>query len=189
MWHAVHRKLLRCCFAMAVLSQFSVARAQIVENPSADGSRAIVAELIVLQVDELTDQVVADTLVAALRAMKGMIRITADVENKLLRILAEADGPVTVEHLIQYLGLAGYPATEATEEQYRRQEEKVSGRLSALPSGDGVDPSTAADKADTAPAPGDSVAVVSLAESLDPLRLRFNGAKDKYRFVALLSPT
>ena len=33
------------------------------------------------------------------------------------------------------------------------------------------------------------VEVVSLAESLEPLRKHFNANKDKHRFVALLSPT
>ena len=189
MWHAVHRKPLRYCLSMVVLSPLLVAQAQTVDKPSADGSMEIVAELIVLRVDELAEQAVADTLVAALRAMKGTFLVTADVENKLLRIIAETDGPVTVERLIQYLGLAGYPATEATEEQYRQQEEKLSGRVLEVPSADGLASVKEEDKADGAPAPGDPVAVVSLAESLEPLRLRFNGAKDKYRFVALLSPT
>ena len=174
---------------MAVLSPLLVAQAQTVEKPSADGNMEIVAELIVLQVDELAEQAVADTLVAALRAMKGTFLVTADVENKLLRIIAETDGPVTVERLIQYLGLAGYAATEADEEQYRRQEDDLSGLVLEVPPGGGSIPANAEDKADGAPAPRSPVAVVSLAESLEPLRLRFNEAKDKYRFVALLSPT
>lgn len=189
MRHAVHCRLWRCCFAMGVLSPSLVAQAQTVEKPSMGGSMELVAELIVLQVDELSDQAVADTLVAALRAMKGTFLVTADVENKLLRIIAETDGPVTVERLIQYLGLAGYAATEATEDQYRRQEEQLSGRVLEFRAGEGFVQPTAEDWADGAPAPGEPVAVVSLAESLEPLRLRFNGAKDKYRFVALLSPT
>lgn len=35
----------------------------------------------------------------------------------------------------------------------------------------------------------ESKLLVSLADSLEPLRDRFNAAKDKPRFVALLSPT
>lgn len=189
MWHAVHRNLWRCCFAMVALSPSSVARAQTGDKPNADGSMVIAAELIVLQVDELADQAVADTLLAALRAMKGIILVTADVQKRLLHILAETDGPVTVERVIQYLGLAGYRAIEATEEQYREQEQQLDGRVLEVPWGDGPTSAKAEDNADGAPALADPVAVVSLAESLDPLRLRFNGAKDKYRFVALLSPT
>ena len=34
-----------------------------------------------------------------------------------------------------------------------------------------------------------SVEITSLAESLDPLKDYFNANKDRYRFVALLSPT
>ncbi len=189
MWHAVHRKLWRCCFAVVVLSPFSVTRAQPVEEPSGDGRREIIADLIVLRVDEVAEQAVADKLVAALLAMKGTFVVTADVQNKLLRIIAEADGPVTVERLIQYLSLAGYAATEADEEQYRRQEDDLSGLVLEVPPGVGSIPAKAEDSAKGASESGDAVAVVSLAESLEPLRLRFNGAKDKVRFVALLSPT
>lgn len=189
MCRASHRKLSICCFAMVGLSPFSVAQAQTVEKPSADGNRHIVAELIVLRVDEVAEQAVADKLVAALLAMKGTFVVTADVQNKLLRIIAEADGPVTVERLIQYLGLAGYAATEADEEQYRRQEDDLSGLVLEVPPGGGSIPAKAEDSAKGGSESGDPVAVVSLAESLEPLRLRFNGAKDKYRFVALLSPT
>lgn len=189
MWHAVHRQLWRCCLAMAVLSPLAVAQPQTPEKPSADGSMHIVADLIVLRVDEVAEQAVADKLVAALLAMKGTFVVTADVQNKLLRIIAEADGPVTVERLIQYLGLAGYAATEADEEQYRRQEDDLSGLVLEVPPGVGSTPAKAEDSANGGSESGDPVAVVSLAESLEPLRLRFNGAKDKYRFVALLSPT
>ncbi len=175
--------------AMVVLSPFLVAQAQTVREPSADGRVEIEAELIVLQVDEVADQAVADSLVAALRAMKGTFVVTADVRNKLVRVIAEADGPVTVERLIKYLGLAGYTAIEADEEQYRHQEDDLSGLVLEVPAGVGSISPKAEDRANGGSESGDPVAVVSLAESLEPLRTRFNGAKDKYRFVALLSPT
>jgi len=189
MWLSIQLKALRSCFVMGAFWTFLVAGGQTVENPSGDGSRAIVATFIVLQVDELAEPAVADKLVAALRAMKGTIRVTADVDSKLLGVLAEAEGPVTVDRLIQYLGLAGYPATEATEDQYRRQEEELSGLVLEVPPGGASIPAQTEDSVNSGSQLGNPVAVVSLADSLEPLRLRFNGAKDKYRFVALLSPT
>ena len=37
--------------------------------------------------------------------------------------------------------------------------------------------------------PEGSMTLISLADSLQPLRERFNSEKDKHRFIAILSPT
>lgn len=83
-----------------------------------DSTRSVRAELIVLYVEELGDESKVRSVVAALSAMKGVYRASGDVETKLVQVLTLDADAVTPERVVQYLGMAGYKAKEATPQQY-----------------------------------------------------------------------
>ncbi len=157
------------------------------DSPSADTGNRLIAKLIVVHVAGLANNADAEAVAAALRAMKGAIRVSADAEGKLVSVLTKADGPLTAERVTQYLSLAGYEAREGTPQEYQTAEKELQGNVLAIPA-DAVLTEGAIDLA----SPSERISppeLISLADSLEPLRARFNDAKDKVRFVALLSPT
>ncbi len=79
---------------------------------------AIRAKLLVLKVSGLADGSTTDDVVRALDAIKGVIRATADADSNLIQLLVDADRSVTAERAVEFLGLAGYEAKEASQEQY-----------------------------------------------------------------------
>ncbi|MCH8147344.1 MAG: hypothetical protein IH987_05020 [Planctomycetes bacterium] len=77
---------------------------------------AIRAKLLVLKVSGLADGSTTDDVVRALDAIKGVIRATADADSNLIQLLVDADRSVTAERAVEFLGLAGYEAKEASQE-------------------------------------------------------------------------
>ena len=144
--------------------------------------------LIFVRVDELAGESDAGKVAAALEAMKGVLHATADSQTKLVTVVAHQDAPVTAERVIQYLRLAGYEAAELSREQYDAELERTRNDAPMTMRYEAPQPDPTRQEmsplSDATP-----VELVSLAESLDLLRERFNADKDKVRFIVLLSPT
>ena len=87
------------------------------EGPGCEGG-AVRAKLLVLEVRGLADGSTADDVTRALGAIKGVMRATADADSNLVQLLVDAGSSVTAERTVEFLGLAGYEAKEASAEQY-----------------------------------------------------------------------
>ena len=120
-------------------------------------------------------------VLAALQAIKGVIRLSADDERGLVSLLVAQDHPMTPERAVEYLKLAGYEVVEATEEEYGQATEGLHTAPIAVPA------SVVTESVAGAPAGPTNVTV--LDDSIGPLIDAFNAAKDKPRLIALLSPT
>lgn len=174
-----------CCSSVAAADQ-----------APADCSGRFEARLIVLQVDELADPTDRERIVQAVRAVRGVLHAERIEDQRLLTVLADVHAErVTSARLVQYLELAGYSAKEADEklrDEHARRLSGGNGQVIELPASavrdrvESASPATAPAGADR---DGEAIVVSSLAESLDPLRERFNADKGKPRFIALLSPT
>lgn len=152
------------------------------ENAPGCLGATILIKMILLQIEGLTDASNADQLAGALRAVKGVRWATVDRKTGLAPVMADDPGPVTVERLIEFLSLAGYEAKEATEEQYEAESEKLRSAGPIVLGNIQIEDSL------MGPTEG-TVEVTSLADSLQPLRDRFNANQGKARLIALLSPT
>ena len=167
-------------------------RVALSESAAGCGNGAMRAKLIVLDVRESE----SDEALKALRAMKGVMYAEPVPDTHLVRVLGDTDS-VTVERVLEFLRLAGYEATEATEEEYdvalkAMQAGGGSVVIRKLESDDSNAETGDFPETDAGGLPKDSIEafhVVSLGDSIGPLKTRFNDEKDKPRFVALLSPT
>lgn len=73
------------------------------------------AELMLISVPKMSDDSTADRIAATVRAIDGVLQVTADSKTKLVQFIAFANSGVTVERAIETLRLAGFEARAATQ--------------------------------------------------------------------------
>lgn len=148
-------------------------------------AQRVSATLIVLKAEGLESESasrIGDAL--AERCQSGFVSFAADPQGGLITILAKVDSDATVAEAIEIVRGLGFDAREASDDEYQTalsalSESALSIQVSAVPEG------TVSASANNAP----DAPLHSLANSLDPIRDRFNRDKERLRFVAILSPT
>ena len=108
----------------ALLAPMSVAQQG---PPAADCGNRFQARMILLHIDEMENRATAKALEDAVSAMKGVLRVTARHEDRMVSVMAPETSKVDAARLTEYLRLAGYPAREATEEEYDAEVERLRG--------------------------------------------------------------
>ena len=176
-------------YAFLISPKTSVAAAPSETDAGAAGCQggSAKASVIALKLNELQEAQV-ERVEQALSAVKGVMLASFDLDSKIMTVFVDADGPASADKLLKFLELAGYDGTEASEQELeqaldamrtggaiviRREEESADARTVTFEDAEG----------------GKMGDVTILAESVKPLRDHFNANKDKYRFIAILSPT
>jgi hypothetical protein len=122
--------------------------------------------------------------VLARRFQAGFVGIAHDPRNDLITVLARADSDATAAQTVEIVRGLGLKAREANEGEYDTAQAVLNtGELSITAS------SVSAEGVSASEALAAGSALQSLGAWLAPLRERFNRAKGKLRFVAILSPT
>ncbi len=160
---------------------------------SGPGSRVLGAEAgatdgVVLRIEGMDCQGCVDAVETAISKLDGVSDVGVELESKLGWVLHGSPGAVTTEQLIKAVADVGFKASVREGAAIAIDEDGNKRVIGPAPRG-GF-PALAV----TAPAQGsDGTAsgtnLISLDDSLDPLKLQFNAAKDQPRIVALLSPT
>lgn len=155
---------------------------------SGPGSRGLGAEAdatdgVVLRIEGMDCQGCVAAVETALSKLDGVSDVGVELESKLGWVLFGSPGAVTTEQLIKAVTDVGFKAS-VREGAAIAIDEDGNKRVIGPASKGGVP---------TPPGESDGTAsgtkLISLDDSLDPLKLQFNAAKDQPRIVALLSPT
>ncbi len=168
-----------CCSPAAKATTVSTGTPRSGEGqpPACDGN-IVRAKLIVLKPTTRNE---AAGVVAALRGIKGLVRLSADDESGLVSLIVTEDSPMTPERAVEYLALAGYKVVEATEEE---TDQAARGMQTAT-----IDVPASVITESSTDSPRKPVHVGVLEDSIQPLVDAFNREKNRPRLVALLSPT
>lgn len=144
----------------------------------------VAVKLIVLKAEDASDDDLGK-MVAALGAVKDVLRAAIHPPDNYISILATTNSAVTVERAVRYLDLAGYSAKEAGDETYAKVEAALRSGVIDFPASSPALCASPPPSTTTAPASR----LNSLAGSVEPLRESFNASRGRPRFLALLSPT
>ena len=119
------------------VSKFVLLLACVATAPSESAAEAVGfqdssmrATVIALKLNELKKEQV-DRVEQALRAVKGVMQASFDLDSKVMTVFVDVDGPASADKLLKFLELAGYAGTEASGQELEQA-------LGAMRAGDGT---------------------------------------------------
>ncbi len=193
------RRAARCALGTAVLAAAAAcagpssppepAPAAAAERPAGQPAapceeERVAAKLLVLAVPGM-DEAAAQRVEQALadRFADGLVAAVANRRNGLVTILARPDAGFTEADALDLFQTLGLDAREASQEERQAAQAALASEILVIP----------AARASSGPPAGEGSAtgfpLQALDESVAPLRKRFNDARGKLRFIAVLSPT